>query len=42
MKTAISSTMLRLEAATTELSAVRLELECLQAENAMLREDRPE
>ena len=41
-ETATSSTMSRLEAATTELSAVRPELERLQAENARLREDRPE
>ena len=40
--TATSSTMSRLEAATTELSAMRPELERLQAENARLREDRPE
>ena len=40
--TATSSTMSRLEAVTTELSAMRPELERLQAENARLREDRPE
>ena len=41
-ETATSSTMSRLEAATTELSAMRPELKRLQAENARLREDRPE
>ena len=41
-ETATSSTMSRLEAATTELSAMRPELERLQAENARLREDQPE
>ena len=41
-ETATSSTMSRLEAATTELSAVCSELERLQAENARLQEDRPE
>ena len=41
-ETATSSTMSRLEAATMELSAVCPELERLQAENARLREDRPE
>ena len=41
-ETATSSTMSRLEAATTELSAMHPELERLQAENARLWEDRPE
>ena len=37
-ESATSSTMSRLEAATTELSAVGTEVERLQAENAKLRE----
>ena len=34
--------MLRLEAARTELEAVKMEVERLQAENVKLREPRPE
>ena len=40
METETSSTMLRLEAVTTELSVVSLER--LQAENARLQEDEPD